>query len=113
MVDSGTDAPLSIALTGVMGALGAAMSGTLKARDKLIRGSDLRAFSVGLVAQLLMGAGAAFFLLLILKSGLLQIAGTNSLEGGAVLGFVAGFSEPFFLRTIERIATLGEEKKAA
>jgi hypothetical protein len=101
-----------VVLIGAMGALGAAISGTITARDRLVRGSDLRAFHAGLVAQILMGAGIAFVILLLLKSSLLQIAGVTSLEGRAVVGFVAGFSEPFFLKTIERVAKLGTEPQA-
>jgi hypothetical protein len=99
-----------IALVGAAGALGSAISGSIKARDKLVRGSDLRAFRAGLLAQVLMGAGSALLLFLLLTSGILHIAGTDSLEGQAALGCVARFSEPFVLKTVERVATMGEEK---
>jgi hypothetical protein len=46
---------------------------------------------------------------LLLGSNILAIAGTDSLAGKAVFGFVAGFSEPFFLKTVETVAKLGEE----
>ncbi|MGH9349759.1 MAG: hypothetical protein ACRD26_21110 [Vicinamibacterales bacterium] len=85
------------------------MSGTIKARDKLVRGSDLRAFRAGLMAQVLLGAVSSLVLLLLLASQILEIAGTGSPEGKAALGFEAGFSEPFFLKTIQRVAKMGEE----
>jgi len=102
--------PRQIALIAVAGALGAAISGTIKARDKLVRGSDLRAFRAGLLAQVLLGAASALLIFLLLKAKVLEIIGTASLEGQTALGFVAGFSEPFVLRTIERVAKMGEEK---
>jgi hypothetical protein len=46
---------------------------------------------------------------LLLASSIVGIAGTESLEGKVAFGFVAGFSEPFFLKTVERVAKLGEE----
>ena len=103
--------PWEVWLVAIVGALGATMSGTLNARDKLIRGSDLRAFSAGLVAQVFLGAASALVLLLLLFSEILEIAGTSSPEGKAVVGFVAGFSEPFFVKTVASVAKLGEESE--
>lgn len=105
------ESPSEVALIAVAGALGATFSGTIKARDKLVRGSDLRAFRVGLLAQVFMGAGSALLFYLLLKAGIVRIAGVDSVEGWAAVGFVAGFSEPFVLRTIERVAKMGEEKE--
>jgi hypothetical protein len=96
-------------LVAIVGALGSVMSGTISARDKLVRGSDLRAFRAGLLAQVLLGASSALVLLLLLASQILEIAGAGSLEGKAALGFVAGFSEPFFLKTVVRVSKLGED----
>jgi hypothetical protein len=98
-----------VGLIASIGALGAVVMGTLRARDRLVRGSDLRTFRAGLLAQVLVGAASAIVVMLVLASGIAHIAGAASLEGKAVVGFVAGFSEPFFLRTIERVAKLGEE----
>jgi len=100
-------------LVAIAGSLGSVMSGTLNARDKLVRGSDLRAFRAGLMAQVLLGSASALVVLLLLASEILEIAGTNTLEGKAVLGFVAGFSEPFFLKTVARVAKLGDESEQA
>jgi len=108
--DVGGERAGGIALIGVAGALGSAVSGTIKSRDKIVRGSDLRAFRAGLLAQVLIGAGSAFLFFLLLTSGILDIAGTGSLEGRAAVGFVAGFSEPFVLKTVERVARMGEER---
>ena len=51
----------------------------------------------------------SLFLFLLSASTILGIAGTDSLAGKAAFGFVAGFSEPFFLKTVERAAKMGEE----
>lgn len=98
-----------VGLVAIVGALGSVISGTIKARDKLVRGSDLRAFRAGLMAQVLIGAASSLVLLLLLASPILEIAGTDSLEGKAALGFVAGFSEPFLIKTVMRVARMGEE----
>jgi hypothetical protein len=100
-----------VALIAVAGALGSVVSGTIKSRDKLVRGSDLRAFRAGLFAQPLMGAGLGLVLFLLLKSEIVQILGVNTVAGWAALGFVAGFSEPFVLKTVERVAKMGEETR--
>jgi hypothetical protein len=107
----GTESPEreEVGLVAVLGALGAVMSGTIRARDKLLRGSDLRAFRSGLVAQVLLGAGSALFLLLLLITELVTVKGTDSVGGHAAFGFLAGFSEPFFLKIVERVARMGEE----
>lgn len=98
-----------VGLVAVVGALGSVMSGTIRARDRLVRGSDLRAFRSGLLAQVLIGAGSSLVIFLVLASGMLDIAGTDSLVGKAAVGFAAGFSEPLFLKTVERVAKMGEE----
>ena len=105
----GSASSWAVALLAVVGALGSVMSGTIRARDKLVRGSDLRAFRAGLLAQVLIGAGSSLVMFLLLSSGILGIAGANSVEGKVAFGFAAGFSEPFFLKTVERVAKMGEE----
>jgi hypothetical protein len=100
---------LGVWLIGVVGALGSLMSGTIKARDRLVRGSDLRAFRAGLLAQVLLGAASSLVAYLLLASEIVEIVGTDSLEGKAVVGFLAGFSEPYFLKTVGRVATMGDE----
>ena len=110
--DTGGLSPSGVGLVAVVGALGSVMSGTIRARDKLVRGSDLRAFRSGLLAQVFIGAGSSLVLLLLLTSGILAVAGTDSLAGKAALGFVAGFSEPFFLKTVERVARMGGDAES-
>ena len=97
-------------LVAASGGLGSAVSGAFKARDRLIRTNDLRAFRSGLPAQVLLGATAAVLVVLVLLSGVLKIAGTEALAGLAAIGFGAGFSEPFFLKTVERLLGSGDEK---
>jgi hypothetical protein len=112
MVPAGEVPAAQVALVAVSGATGSIVAGTMKARDKLVRGSDLRAFRSGIVAQVLVGAGAALFLMLILESGAMEFGSVEPWAGQAVAGFVAGFSEPFLLRTVERVARLGTEEPA-
>ena len=102
-----------VSLVATLGALGAVMSGTIRARDKLVRGSDLRAFRAGLIAQVLLGAASSLVLLLLFASEILVIAGVASPEGRAALGFVAGYSEPFFLEPVARVARMGGESGEA
>ena len=102
-----------VGLIAVVGSLGAVMSGTIRARDRLVRGSDLRAFRSGLLAQVLIGAGSSLVLFVVLASGIIGAAGTDSLVGKAAVGFAAGFSEPFWLKTVERVAKMGEESTAS
>ena len=98
-----------VALVACSGALGALAAGTYRAKDRLARGSDLRAFRAGVIAQLLLGAGSALFLLLFVKTGGVTFGDAELWAGQAVVGFVAGFSEPFVLKTVERVATLGQD----
>jgi hypothetical protein len=89
--------------------LGAIVAGTIKARDKLVRSSDLRAFRDGIASQVLVGAGSALFFLLVMESGVLEFGDVDEWAGQAVGGFVAGFAEPYFVKTVARVATLGSD----
>jgi hypothetical protein len=110
LIVSAGDVPADqVGLVAVCGAAGAIVAGTIKARSQLVRGTDLRAFRSGILSQLLVGAGSALFLLLILESGVVEFGLVNAWASQAVAGFVAGFSEPFVLRTVERVARLGAE----
>jgi hypothetical protein len=99
----------SIALAAVAGAVGATLSGTRKLRDHVRTIHALRAFSAAVVVQPLVGATAGLFVLLVLESGLLEIdwGGPEWAVQGTV-AFAAGFSEPFFLGVIGRVAEIGE-----
>jgi hypothetical protein len=114
LIVSAGDVPADqVGLVAVSGAAGAIVAGTLKARDRLVRGSDLRAFRSGVVSQILVGAGSALFLLVVLESGIVEFGLVDVWAGQAVGGFVAGFSEPFVLRTVERVARLGADDPPA
>jgi hypothetical protein len=99
-------------LAGVAGAVGATMSGTFKLRDQVAGLNALREFKAIAVVQPLLGAASALFLLLVLESGLVQI-GEGDLTWAKIgaVGFVAGFSEPFFLGVVGRVAGIEEDEK--
>jgi hypothetical protein len=107
MVIAGEVSAAQVSLVAVSGVLGAIVAGTFKARDRLVRGSDLRAFRAGMVAQVLIGGGSALLLLLVIESGVVSFGQVEGWAAQAVAGFVAGFSEPFLFRTVERVAMLG------
>jgi hypothetical protein len=91
------------------GAIGAALSGTFKLRDEIGRISQLRAFGPAVWVQPVIGAVAGLFLLVVLASGLIDISGTaDDWAQVALLAFVGGFSEPFFLGLVGRVATVAE-----
>jgi hypothetical protein len=99
------------ALAAVAGALGATLSSGYALRDQLPRIGQLRAFGYVFAAQAPLGAAAGVFLWIVVASGLITVAHSDdSLVRGAV-AFVAGFSEPFVLSTVARIA--GTERRTA
>jgi hypothetical protein len=98
-----------VLLTAFAGAVGATVSGTYKLRDELVRGSELREFSPAIVVQPLLGAAAALFVLLVLESGMVDFAGAEGWAKRGAVGFVAGFSEPFFLGVVQRVAGGSDE----
>jgi len=92
-------------LAAVAGALGATLSGALKLRDQLPRIASLRTFWYAFALQVPIGAVAGLFLWIVLESGLVDIASQgDDWAIVAAVAFVAGFSEPFVLKTVERIA---------
>jgi hypothetical protein len=114
--------PSHIAIVALSGAMGASMCGAFKLRDELLQGSSLREFTPGMFIQPSLGAAAALFFLLLLASAVVTIGGAINIEADgdtdqcklavnqwaklAVIGFVAGFSEPFLLGTVRRIAAI-------
>lgn len=97
--------PRVIALTAVAGALGSTVSGVLRLRN-LIRITEFRLLGPGLIAQPLVGAATALFLLLLLESaliGLPRIEGQGSWAAAAAYGFLAGFFEPFVVGVVRRM----------
>ena len=100
-----------IALVGLAGAVGALMSGTFKLRDSILHINDLRAFRPVIVVQPLLGIASALFLLLALETGVFTVGReTSAWAARGLLGFVAGFSEPFVLGVIESVASIAEKK---
>jgi hypothetical protein len=104
LADSKHDAGLGwiVPLALSAGALGATLSGALKLRETL--GWDqVERFEQALLLQPLIGAGAGLVVFL----GYAQIHDvvneSNWIAGGLV-AFLGGFSEPFFLRTVGRLA---------
>jgi hypothetical protein len=100
-------------LVAVAGAMGASLAAAFKLRDASARLSELRTFWYTFPIQLPLGAIAGLFLWVVLESSVVEVAGTG--EDWAVAGavaFVAGFSEPFLLGTVESIAGRGTGDKA-
>jgi hypothetical protein len=63
--------------------------------------SDWKVF----LAQPVIGAATALVIFLAISSGLLQIGGMKEFHpaGYALIGFLSGFSEPFFIGTLDKI----------
>lgn len=99
-----------VVLTAAAGALGSTLSGVFRVRDHLARLDELRNFWPTMRVQPLTGACAGLFVLLALASKTIAIGSTSSPSGSltpaglALIAFAAGFSEPFFLGIIQRVA---------
>jgi hypothetical protein len=101
-------------LVAVAGALGATLASVFNLREAIPRLGDLRTFSYTFPLQIPLGAVAALFLWIVLESGIVDVAGDgDDWAVSAALGFVAGFSEPFVLKTIEQIAGGASEEQPA
>jgi hypothetical protein len=91
-------------LVAVTGAMGATLAAAFKLRDAFARLGDMRTFWYGFALQMPLGAVAGLFLWIVLESGVVEVAGNRDDWAVPVaLAFVAGFSEPFLLKTVERI----------
>jgi hypothetical protein len=104
----------SVVLTGLAGGIGSMLTGARALRGA-IRLNDLRALSAWSVLQPFVGAAAALLLLLVLQSQILLLPGLQEGERAfalATYGFLAGFSEPFFLGVVARIAGIGQESRS-
>jgi hypothetical protein len=90
----------------VAGALGGVLGLMFRFRDMRGRTRELLSESDMGRVQPFIGAATALIVVLVVKSGLITIAGleTDNLAQLAVLGFVAGFSEPVFFGVIDRLA---------
>jgi len=101
----------AVAVAGTAGALGAALSGTMRIRDDLRDLDDLRSFWPAIRVQPLVGATAGLVVLLLMESGSLDMGSGDSghWAGRALLAFAAGFSEPFFLGLVQRVAVIPDK----
>jgi len=93
-------------------ALGATLSGTLRVRDRLVELDDLRSFWPAMRIQPLIGATAGLFTLLVLESHAVKLADDaepTPWAAWALFTFVAGFSEPFFLGLVRRVAVVPDK----
>jgi hypothetical protein len=112
--DAGERAVLLAVTAASAGALGSALTGVFKVRDELSRIGDLRLFGNALIVQPLVGASAGLLLFMVLTAGLPGIGPvlnqTTSWATFATYGFIAGFSEPFFLGVVQRVASTGDRK---
>jgi hypothetical protein len=93
------------------GALGSMLSGVFKVRDQLVRLDELRGFIPAMRVQPFIGASAGLILWLILDSKALEVGSGSSAtwSGIGLLAFVAGFSEPFFLGIVQRVAHVPDQ----
>jgi hypothetical protein len=96
------------------GALGSTVSGIFKVRDQLVRLDELRSFGPAMRVQPLIGACAGLMLFLVIQSHTDALGSANSggWSGLGLLAFVAGFSEPFFLGIVQRIAVVSDHHPA-
>ena len=80
-------------------------------RDDLRDLDDLRSFWPAIGVQPLVGATTGLVVLLLMESGTLDIGSDDSghWAGRALLAFVAGFSEPFFLGLVQRVAVIPDK----
>jgi hypothetical protein len=97
------------------GAVGAALSGVFKVRDHLAGLDELRGFPPAMRVQPLVGACAGLVVMLVLESQALSlgVGKEASWAGPALLSFLAGFSEPFFLGIVQKVVVLSERQPAA
>src|SRR3954469_6817742 len=96
-----------VCLAASAGALGATLSGIFRVRDRLTELDDLRSFWPAMRIQPLIGATAGLVTLLILESGAVKLSDDpHSWAAWALFTFVAGFSEPFFLGLVQRVAVV-------
>jgi hypothetical protein len=102
----------SFAIAACAGALGSTLSGVLKLRDQLLRLDELRAFKPAMLVQPLVGASAGALVFMLLASHALSIGSMDpkAWSSPGLLGFIAGFSEPFFLGLVDRVAGLPERR---
>jgi hypothetical protein len=104
----------AVMLTLCAGALGSALSGIFKVRDQLVQLDELRSFWPAMRVQPLIGACGGMILLLALRSHAVSIGAVSDDQssGWGLLAFAAGFSEPFFLGIVGRVAVVPDKPAA-
>jgi hypothetical protein len=103
-----------IMLALLSGALGGALSGVFRLRVPESKLTTLKSLGPVMLVQPLVGAVGGIILYAIWRSGLLSIAGLGKDEWSsvAVVAFVGGFSERFFLRSLERITGAANQARS-
>jgi hypothetical protein len=101
----------TILLTACAGAVGSTLSGVFKVRDQLVRLDELRGFWPAMRLQPMIGACAGLIVFLILDSQAIELgsASSGTWSGRGLLAFAAGFSEPFFLGIVQRVAHVPDQ----
>jgi hypothetical protein len=102
--------------TAAAGAIGSLLTGIYKLRDDLGSINQLRNYAPLLVGLPVVGATTAVFVFAAVSSGLITVGGLKVADLGwphlALWGFLAGFSETFFLGIVKRLTAAGEPAQA-
>lgn len=89
------------------------LTGALKLRE-VVTMHDLRSIKSWMFLQPLVGASAALLVLLLVNSSVIGLPRTRARPCPGPLspptGFIAGFSEPFFLGVVKQTARAADEK---
>jgi hypothetical protein len=96
----------NVAVAAAAGVLGSILSGFFKLRDQLDSLTELRSFRAALIVQPAIGAATGLLAFLLVWAGVLHLPPSDEPPSTAtfgVYGFLAGFSEPFFLSVVERL----------
>jgi hypothetical protein len=88
----------------VLGAFGGTLSGMRMLRDQLERLTQMDSFAAAVWAQVAAAAGLGLIALILLETGVLPQIGSSSAWDGLVYAFLAGFSEPFAIQAVARLA---------
>jgi hypothetical protein len=109
---SGLWAKVVLAL--LSGALGGTLSGVIRLRVPESRLAALKSLGPVMLVQPLVGAVGGIILFAIWRSGLLTVAGLDKDEWSsvAVVAFVGGFSERFFLRSLAKITGAPDQSRS-
>jgi hypothetical protein len=98
-----------VAITALTGALAGTLARMFKLRDVLTI-TELRNLYADFFVQPFVGATIALFVQALLFSGIVQLPGATPISWAtyATYGFVAAFSEPFFLKLVGRVGEAGD-----